>query len=434
MPLFAVVAILVINHTAKSAWRGTFSLRDSMLQATAIVVIEPVSPDSDDAAFKVVQVISGTEIKVGDILSGKSDLNSSRLAWFRMTDADRALVQQSAKVLLFLRRVSTSSEFRDGWVVNFHFEPLWYGSSEASQSHEAKMQLEAKTQGDLGLALGGIRVLTRDGQVLRPGILGYTTGRTLLPVRDANWEQLLASIVADTTALERLKTIKGIQKPDQRSTAMLRWARDHDVLLMDGPWAEFTEALSQPAPQDGLGLPKRGGWNGLGHQVFAWILGARVPSDCWQAIKLYQEVPPRPGSSDPKLPRNRTPFSSPEGRRFLLAMASDAKKSIADRILALDYMCFNVWPEDPEINIKAPTAQEQTWLIDQLVPLLRSPAAELRARSAHAISRLSVPDWKPGRSRTQRALPALLEAYLQETRGAARDALAGAIEWLTLPD
>jgi hypothetical protein len=380
MPRFAllVLALGLLPAPLRAQDLPQLSLRELTIRATAVVLAEPAEPTRLER-FKVIRALRGG-VKEGEVLAP----NLSRYFVRRFDDPvpprRRPQPRRFARALFFLA-AGTSSP------------------------------------GPRKLVPSGVRFCTDDGRVLAPipgrstdlihNLKDYTIALYDVDVRPRHdWNTILAYVRADVAVVQHVAALRRLARPERRVRALLNWAERHRHEF-DTP--RLTRSGSEP----------RVGWAELHRQVFACVLQAGRPQECWEAIELYTEL------NRGALPPLPVPcFGSPAGRDFLLGIAADESALLGRRLRALELLgsAQTLWPASRGVSL---TAAEQERFLDRLAPLLAVKVPGLRAAGARVVRHLSVPP--AGRLPSKRALAALVSAYKEEPTGPVRDELAEAV-------
>jgi hypothetical protein len=345
-----------------------FSPRELVVQADTVVraaALEEFAPKR----FRVLEVLRGTGLRVGDTLAF-DDLapHDLQIHEENLPPGQKPRLRRIAQALLFLAPPDDKGPQR-------RWRP----------------------------ALSGLRFWTEDGLVLVPEQL-RNPGPYFMTVRpEADWDALVRQSRQDCLEFGRLMTLKGEGRPGPRCRALLGWVERHR--------AEFGSATN--------------GWGHLEQDVFQWVLAAGGAEECWEAVRLYAEL-----NRGAALPLRTPAFARSGGRERLLGVVVSEASLEGDRLRALTLLADRqtLWPETSLLPGRTLTEKEQTELIDCLVPLLKSQIPELRAAAARALHAASAPrDGALRQRETKRALPALVAAYRAERPGQARDDLAAAV-------
>jgi hypothetical protein len=229
--------------------------------------------------------------------------------------------------------------------------------------------------------------------------------------RDVNWSVEVYQARAAAVEVERLLALGRLARPQRRWQALRGWVEQRR--------GEFGSALSTGR-----------GWGKLERQVFDWMLQAGDPDERWATVQLYAEV------HHGELLCCPAAFAWPAGRARLCRVLTDDRALAGDRVRALRLLGepATLWPEQAR-GAAVLTTAEQEKLLDLLAGFLAVPDEATRTAAARAVlsaSRPGRPDLAGRVSR--RALPALVAAYKEAKPGPARDQLALAVCALAAPE
>jgi hypothetical protein len=369
---------MLLATAARAQPMQTWPMRGLVAGADTVVLAAPADPPAP-THFRALRVLLGADLKDGDTFD-IDDLSSYELT---VPAAPGAPERKPAKVSQVL---------------------LFFGPKRAGAAAPRPPLLPS-----------GVRVEAGDGRVYFPE-QRQNAGRYLLTPYRAGvvWDDLVRAAADQAREVTHLRFLKTMDDPRRRNAALLDWVGRHRREFGGGPSLEGGE---EPTA----------GWGGLEWEVFDWVFRSRIPADCWAAMELYAEL------NEGQIPGWHTPaFCNRAGRDLLLGVAADPAALTGRRVRALEALSriMTLWPGDfgGEPPVEPLDAAGQTALIDREVPLLKDASAAVRAAAAAALLELSAPhgdDLKPFHS--QRALPALTEAYNKEAPGDVRDALAEAV-------
>lgn len=192
------LAVLVAQGTTKAECLPTLSIRDLILNAPTIVVATPIDPLQDtrqgaflpvgSARFKVVEVLGGVEIKVGDTVRisdlGIYFLGAGNGDFPQPGDAPAEV----DKALLFLKWANSGAD-----------------------------RIEGRPE------LSGVRYLTKGGDVLRPYQLHNPGPYYMTPMIGTEWKTLIKRVKAEALELE---------SPLYKRAAKIEWKFDDQTNLL----------------------------------------------------------------------------------------------------------------------------------------------------------------------------------------------------------
>ncbi|HVS34044.1 MAG TPA: hypothetical protein VMS17_00585 [Gemmataceae bacterium] len=261
--------------------------------------------------------------------------------------------------------------------------------------------------------LAGLRLRTVDGNVYLAECNDLSWDNSLHSYPHAIvWDDLVRKVAADAAEIHHILSLKEINEAHRRNQALLDWVEHHR--------SEFGGGLQLVG-----GDEPTNGWGSLEQDVFRWILASDNIHDIWAAVDLYAQLnrgglPGGVGNA----------FATSAGRDLLLSVGTDNGILIGRRVRALELLSYQLWPQGRKTRPGAERldSKEQAALIDRVAPLLKQPDQTLRIAAASLLLDASAP---PGEALescgTQRALPALLNAYKDQPPGPARNALARAV-------
>jgi hypothetical protein len=391
----AFAALLLVTGKLKAANIPHHDIRELVFQADTVIVGElfecsyPKDGTGEPVKIKVREVLRSSQVRIGDVVHvyGLSD-NHLEMP-FELRHGKKHEYAPFDKGLLFLEKPKNETK-----------ESTYY------------------------LVCSGVRCLVRDGTILSPYQFNSPGPAYLVPVshpavkaffsppqEELDWQSLLARTRAEIAAKDEAVKLQEITDPARRNRAIFKW---------------FEQRLKRG---QGIGEDKGRDWNSLENQLLYWILNSCIPEDCWKAVKLWANM----NSDAASTPHFEKPsFGCPEGRDLLLRVALDGSQPDADRERALMILDLQrtVWPEaDKEMpHIAGLDKEEQSSLIDSLIPLLRDERATIRQYAADAIlCASSTKRGAPAELETKRGLSALADAYKVEREGAVCASLAEAI-------
>jgi hypothetical protein len=369
-----------IYGATHSTLAGPLSIRGLVIHSSTIVTAEPAGPakfDGSDQEFKVVEVLKGSAIKSGQILTVR--MEPYPVADTGLLDRNKVPEKPSSitQVLLFL----------------------------------TKPEGERFDAGQFRLVGSGLRCLDAQKRIWAPQ--SHWTGHggwSLALEKDADWEKLIAATRADVPRVAEVMALKDIRDPAERNRAIFAWIEKHR--------GEFRPSFSG----ERKGNP---GWEEVEWWTVEWILDTCRAEDAWRALKVSLEII----GNEYYVPMSRTPtFASPEGRKLLLGVLADAKSSAAQRRVALAALQDSLWPGrqvEQHPNLSSATPGEQAEIIEKITGFLKSDDWGTRELTAKVLDMASRPQDStlPNRD-TDAAFPALAEAYRREPPGYARNTMA----------
>jgi hypothetical protein len=391
-PLLIVGASLWLVAAARAHTPPTWPMRELIVRSETVVLATPADPTAP-ARFKAIRVLLGTALREGEVFE-IYDLLSYDLRDRTEEGYSTRKHVVPAEALLFL------GEKKDAAPVP-SFPVTWSGLRFAA-------------------AVGAVYYAKAIPDLV-PDALHQQAGCRLARYRPAvRWDDLVRKAETDAVEVNHIRALKEIDDPRRRNQALLDWVERHRQGFGGGLYMHDDEEPTF-------------GWGSLEQDIFKWIFESEIPRDCWAAIKQYAEL------NQGHIPWLRSPaFGTRAGRRLLLSVVLDENALLGDRARALTLLksAWTLWPATAgEDRAVEPLGErEQTALIDQVTPLLKNAYPRIRAAAAQALLEASSPKEEKFRaSGTQRALPALTEAYRKEPPGSVRDALAEAVAGVAGP-
>jgi hypothetical protein len=354
------------------------SLRELCVQAPVVVLARPIDPVTP-TRFTVLSVLRGKGIGPGSKLIpqglAEKDVKSYDEVNPQTKKPRPRLIDQA---LLFLEPVETKGE-RSGYRV-----------------------LEA-----------GFRLCTSDGRVLVPAAAlnekdKAKDGERLRVVKDAEWPAIVRRVRADLRSIDHLYAIRDHARPGQRTRGLLDWIEKRR--------ADFS-VLPSGRLSDSVPL----GWGRLGVDIYDWIFAAAPPEECWAAVRLYASHE-RGATPQLKYPS----FSTPEGRKYLVAQATNDRLVTGDRRRALRLLTQPITLRPPGTPgrpaVKAIDAAERKTLLDAISPLVAGKDEPLQVEAIRTVRTLM-----PAARGTPALVSSLISAYKAAQPGPGRDEVAQAL-------
>jgi hypothetical protein len=355
------------------------SLRELCIEAPVVVLARPVDP-ANPMRLTVLDVLRGRDVKVGQRVN-LTGLVEAQIQSFDTPDPQtrKPRPRHIDQVLLFLTH--SKAAMKDAWAV-----------------------LPA-----------GFRLCSEDGRVLVPASVAPGQNNKMGPPQVADkvtWTALVGRVRADLAAVEQLQAARKLGRPVERTRRLLDWLQKRR-----------TEFGSTPSlPTNDLAPA---GWGKLGFQVFDWIFESENHADCWSAVKLYASL------NRGEAPRLSYPvYSSPAGRTFLMAIASDTKQLPGDRRRAIELFAqpITLWPSSGGARDTLPlSAKEQEDFLEQLRLLLTARDEDIKTAVVAAMLQVSRPGKDQPPKPSEILVNTLAEMYRPALPGAYRDELARAL-------
>jgi hypothetical protein len=365
---------MLIFGAARGEELPQFTPRELVVKAGTVVRAEALE-DFAPKRFRVLEVLRGEELRVGDTLAfGDLAPHDLQIHEEDLPPGQKPRERRIAQALFFLGPPDDKGEKR-------RWRPL----------------------------LSGLRFWTRDGVVLVPE-QRKNPGPYLMVVRpEVDWDALVRQTRTDCLDYGRLMARKKLPLAGPRCRALLEWVEQHR--------ADFGSATR--------------GWGSIEQDVFQWVLAAGGAEECWAAVRLYADL-----NRGAVPPMHKAVFAQQGGRDLLLRVALSEETLEGDRLRALTLLADRqtLWAPASDSTVKPLTEKEQAELIDRLLPLLKAKSGVLRA-AARTLQAASFPRDEALRERqTKRALAALVAAYRAERLGDVRDDLAAAVHEIGGPD
>jgi hypothetical protein len=325
-----LAVVLMSLGLAASAWgqRPDRPVRELLLEVPVAIVVEPVDVKMP-GKLKVVEVLRGDRVKVGDIVNG------AQLA-AGMTD-----------------------ELGPDWLALDR--AILFGEPGARPSEPFQMLPT------------GARLVTRTGKVwravTRPG------GGFRLAAESVEWDRLLGRLRGDVADMAALETLRKQPEGARRNQALLDWLEKHPQGKVAAPVTP-----NPAAPADDLG----GGWGELETEPVRWILRTGSVEDSWAALALYARL-----HEGALVGRECHPFATPEGRALLLEKVKDERGLGGDALRALKMLGWaETYPKAavPMLAFAKPLEEkEQETLTKEMRALLAKEDARWKQGAARAL-------------------------------------------------
>jgi hypothetical protein len=368
----SLVLVLVLCAPVWGQRTTDRSARELLIEATCSVVVEPVDR-KEVGKVKVVEVLRGGSIKVGDVLDG------AQLAAL-LTEEQGPDWPNLAQAVLF---------GTPGGKAGVAFELLATGARLVSKS--GKVWQMASRNG------GGFRL------VQRPAI---------------TWDRLLGRLHADVAELTALEAIRQQSEGIRRNQAILSWLERHPP----GKLAPAPATATEPLPGEDLA---DSGWGTFETEPVRWILRTGLAEDSWAALALYARL-----HEGGLVGRECHPFATPEGRALLLEKLKDERLLGGDALRALKMLGWaETYPKGPvpEVTFAQVLGEaEQERLLKEVRPLLARQDARWKQAAAQALVALVAARETP--EKTRQEVTADVEAqYKGSKAGNLRNALSRAL-------
>lgn len=373
------VLLSIFDTQVRADTLPTMSIRYMTIDADVIVVGDPVVSEAGilPARYKVVRVLKGpASLASQELVVRDEELYSLSPSPWMEEGKEKTPLPRITKALLFL-----------------------------------KSPAEGRVDEGYGTVLSGIRALSNDGVVLVPRQLMNPGLQHLVPMKDRGWEAMITQVTEDLPKIARILKLEKITDSAKRNQAVFKWIEGHKD--------EFGGGYLDN---------QRKGWPHLETKLFDRVMESCIPEDCWRAIELGNKLDAKPDGNFPS-------FCSPQGRKLLMTKVFDRNLPMPLRQIALGelgdggtfwYAHRNQFPRTQVV-----TRDEQTAVIDRILPLLKYKDATWRAAAVRCLRSVSCPyDAIFTEMKSKQAIPQLAELYNHERSAEVRNEIVEAIRRL----